>query len=384
MALLCCVLVDNGQIHLSDLSYDLRTENLLSASSAIISSFTMQNHTDIGIRLSTKLLQHYITPENMQVTGHVAAILSSHCPKSDAEVKGLLKMCVDAVERGSVRILDACESLCLTRSQFYKGTQSFGSMVSWLLKGIECASRFRAEERDDEIRTDLTRSLNYRQLTRVCYDMASSLLAALCKKDSDSVEDVAQLVHMVEHCKDTQNVIIDDNMADIITADPSVSLFIQVSNIGRGIIEKNNKQVAKSIINCIEERNDLDGSIVAIASPGLYGYFLTLAYDILNAQSGSSIGDILHSSEPFDVNDMQILFSCLECHCNGYRYRHANISNIREDISLDEVRVTFGNGLMRAFIAQNASLREEKLQAKKSEKQSELSVNLDQLLGMSL
>ena len=380
MALLCCLLVNNGQIRLEDLSYDLRTENLLSASSAIISSFTRQNHNDIGIRLSTQLLQYYITPENMQVTGHVAATLASHFPKSDAEVRGILKLCIDAIERGSFRIFDACESLCFARSQYYKRTQNFGSMVGWLLRGIDCASRLSVEGREDEnsYQTELTHSMTFRQLTRTCYDMASSLLVALCKNDSD--EDVSQLVQMAEFCKDVQCVIMEDKLVDWISADPSVALFIHVSNIGWGIIEKNDKQISNSIINCLQERPDLNGSMKAIAPPRLYGYFLTLAYDLLSAESGNAIGDVTDS---FGVHDIQVLFCCLEYYCNGHKYGHLNTSIIREDITLDKMRVAFGKGLMRASVSQNSMLRDAKRQSRK-EQQLDLPVNLEQLLGMSM
>ena len=174
-------------------------------------------------------------------------------------------------------------------------------------------------------------------------------------------------------------------MADVISVDPSVSLLTNVSNIGRGIIENNDKQVAKSIIYCLQERNDLDGSMIAIASPNIYGYFLTLAYDALNSKNEIAIGDITHSSESFNVDDIQVLFCCLEYYCNGHKYGHTNTSTIREDITLDQMRACLGKGLMRAFVAQNAILRKEKVETRKKEdQQTELPVNLEQLLGMSM
>ena len=144
----------------------------------------MQNHNNIGIRLSTKLLQPHITPENMQVTSHVAAMLNRHWPKTDAEVRGLLAICMDAVERGSFRMLDACESLCFSRSLFY--TRKGGALESaayWLLRGIECATKLGADKREENggvgIRTDVTRSMCYRRLTKLCVDMSTDLLKFL-------------------------------------------------------------------------------------------------------------------------------------------------------------------------------------------------------------
>jgi hypothetical protein len=353
----------------------------LSASSAIISSFAIQNHTDVGIRLATKLLQTYITPENMQITSHVADMLSRHWPKSDAEVQGLLTTCIDGVERGSFRMLDACESLSFTRYLFHKQKATLESSVYWLLRGIECASKLGADGNEDELRTDITRSMCFRQLTRTCVDMSSEVLQALLKNTSISSTSIPQLLHMIKEVKDVQGVIMDDDISDLIASDPSVSLLVCVADIAWNIFERNDKEVANAIIHCLEERKDMDGSVIILSSPGLYGYFLSLAYDILSAENGP-VGDLTDLSVSFDVHGMQVLLSCFHCHCNADKYGSSSINNLRDGITFDKMRVALGKGLMRAFIAQNSQVGKGKTVS--NAKKVEPTVNMDQLLGPSM
>lgn len=383
-ALLCSLLVDNGQIKLSDLSYDIHTEKLLSASSAILSSFTIENHNDIGMRVSTKLLQSHITPENLQVTSHVATMLNKHWPKTDAEVKGLLEICLDAVERGSFRMLDACESLCFSRSICHKKKHAFDASVHWLLRGVECATKLGANQREnDTIRTDVTRSMCYRHLTKLCVDLSSELLTSLSIDSETNEEDISRLLQIIKQVKKVQVVLLEDEISELILADPSVSLLNHVSDIGWNRVEKNDKVVAKSIVHCLEERKDLDGSVITLSYPGFYGLFLSLAFDILSEED-KPFGEITDVTVSFDVYGMQVLFCCLDCYCKAEKYGAQTTFALRADITLEKMRVALGRGLMRAFVAQNALMSKEGTMIETQNTCADSTINLDRLLGPSM
>jgi len=395
-ALLCNLLVENGQIQLSDLSYDIQTEKLLAASSAILSSFAMQNHNDVGIRLSTKLLQPFIRPENMQVTSHVAEMISTHWPKSDAEVKGLLSICLDAVKRGSLRMEDACESLTFSRALFYFRQNKFELYAFWLLRGVECSVQIGVEGRENaSLRTkNVVRSMCFRQFTKLCADMTLDVLKKLVEYSSlDDEIDASVLLQRMKQAKILQGIIVEDDISELVVLDPSVSLFLYVADIAwHSLLERDDLKVAAKIVSCLEKRVDLDGSVLIPAYPGLYGYFLSLAFDILSTDD-KNIGDIdSESSVSFDVHGIQVLFCCFDRYCNyekyGYDVNATSVeswSSLRHQITPHDMRTALGKGLMRAFVAQNANIGTQKsssIVAKGSYADS--SVNLDQLLGPSM
>jgi len=386
-ALLCGLLVENGQIQLADLSYDILTEKFLSASSAIIASFAMQHNNNVGIDLSTKLLQPYITPENMHITAHVADILCQHWPQNDGEVLGLLKIITDAVQRGSYRMLDACESLCFSRYLSYRRLGKVESSIHWLLRGVECASKLGVDDEEDDIRSDVTRSMCYRQLTRLCVDMCSELLQALLKLKNSSTtkEDASVLFNVIKQTKKAQDVIGDDEIVDLVVLDPSISLFVHVTDIGWNILQRNDKAAAKAIIHCLEERRDMDGSMITLSCPAFYGCFLSLAFDILTAEE-ATVCETNEASVSFDVNGMQVLFCCLDCYCNAEKYGTFSNTTTRNllcnEITVENMRVALGKGLMRAFMAQNAQIGKVKLNPTSTKQASVL--NIDQFLEMSM
>merc|ERR1711971_644696 len=113
----------------------------------------------------------------------------------------------------------------------------------------------------------------------------------------------------LKQIKAVQVTIDEDEISDLILVDPSVSLFHNVTDIGWNLLEKNYKGVAKSIVHCLEEQIDIDGSLIILAYPGLHGLLLSLAYDILNGDN-EPIGEITNSSVLFDVDDMKVLLCC--------------------------------------------------------------------------
>lgn len=325
------------------------------------------------MKLATKLLQPYITPENMQITAHVSSLLNSHWPKTDAEVRGLLDVCMDAVERGSSRMLDACESLCFSRSLFHKRNGTLDLSVYWLLRGIECAMSLGANERKEGVRTGITCSMCYRHLTKLCVNLSTVLLTSF-SRNTATPEIQLQIMKQFETI---HVVIVEDERSDLLLADPSVCLFSSVSIIGQNILDQNEKEVANAIVHCLEERKDVDGSLISLSPRGFHGLFLSLAYDILN--DDESCG----KTTSFDVYGMQVLFSCLNSYCNGVKFGTAACYALRDDITLEMMRIALGKGLMRAFVAQNARLGQQESDESKTDEIAP-DVNMDRLLGPTM
>ena len=327
----------------------------------------------------------------MQITAHVSEMISRHFPKSDAEVQGLLSTCIEAVERGSIRMLDACESLCFSRCLFHQRKGVLGKSIYWLLRGVECASKLMSDGNEDNLRTDLTNALCYRHLTRMCADMSTELLDGLSKNSSsssssssDNKGSISHLLHMIKQVKDVQGVIVDDEVSVLVTSDPSIALFLHVADIGWNILERNDKENAKAIIYCLEERLDVDGSVIILSPPGFYGYFLSLAFNVLSDEEGP-IGEITDSSVAFDVNGMNVLFCCFERHSNPDRYGELSKGS-EANIDFDTMRMALGKGLMRAFVSENAKMGKKKKESSSSRynKRNNSSVDLEQYLGLSM
>lgn len=334
------------------------------------------------MRLSTKLLQPHITPENLQITAHVAAILNRHWPKTDAEARALLEICTDPIERGSFRILDACESLCFARFLFYTQGRKLDQSVDWLLRGIHCATKLGSEERGNGIRTDVSRSMCYRHLTKLCVNMTSEILKMSSRFRITATNLNPELLQVIKTVKAVQDNIVEDELSDLILADPSVALFNHVANISRNLLESNNKAVAKDIIMCLEEQKDIDGSMVTLSYPGLYGLLLSLAFDILNVED-QSFGGITEAAVSFDVYGLQVLLCCFHHYSNAENYDDQLTYNLRDDISMEKMRFALGKGLMRAFVAQNALLGKEG-KSDVDDVNDDSSLNMDQLLGASM
>jgi hypothetical protein len=325
----------------------------------------------------------------MLITAHVATILDRHWAKSDAEVRCLLEVCEDAVERGSFRMLDACESLCFGRSLFHRKKVDYEKSMFWLLQGVECAAKLGSIQREDHvIRTDVTRSMCYRHMTKLAVDMSSELLIFL-SKDPDAKDYHLQLRETTKQARSVKTMLDDHAMSELAIADPSVALFSKVANIGwESVIEDNLNDVAKSIVECLEEQRNDDGSMIRLCSPKFYGLFLTIAFDILNAENeregngDMSIDETTESSVSFNVNGLQCLLCCFDCYCKQNIYGITSAYKVREDITLDKMRVALAKGLMTAFISQNAKVA--KAKDEDITYNCDSSVNMDQLLGLSM
>jgi len=385
-ALLCNLLVDSGKIELSELSYDIETELFLSASSAILSSFAMQNYNEVGVRLSTRLLHPHVVAENIRVTATVAEMLCRHWPKSDAETLSLLESCRDSISRGSRRMVDACDSLGFSRSLHYGKIDDVEKSINFLLRGIEYSSMLGSEMNDMAFANAFSGTICFRRLTSICATSTKFVLDQIFQCFSAPAEeiDVAILSKPLQAGRIIADTIASDDVAHLVEKDPSVSLLKHVVDIGLNLVLEETSDAAKGVITCLQDQKDADGSIIVLAHPGLYGYLLSCAYDILTAEDTN--GNLAFAKSSFDLKGMQVLFSRYTQYCTKEKvYIHQDsASNLRPDITPNKMREALGKGLMRAFVADNAKVSKDDDKGTIIDDTSLTEHSLAQLLGPSL
>jgi len=387
-ALLCNLLVESGKIELSQLSFDIETELFLAASSAILSSFAMQNHNEVGVRLSSRLLHPHVIPENVRVTAEVAEMLCRHWPKSDAETQSLLEACKDAVSRGSRRMLDACDSLGFSRSTHYNRTGDVEKSVQFLLRGIEYASFFGSEMNDLAQASAFSRTICFRRLTSICANSTEHILSQIYECFSAPAEeiDVSMLTNPLQAGRIIIDAVAADDVGHLVESDPSVSLLKHVVDVGLHLILGEKLEVATGIINCLKDQSDADGSIIVLAHSGLYGYLLSCAFDILIAEDTNS--NLASASSSFDLKGMQLLFSRYTQYCSKEKVyiNQDAASSLRPDITPNKMRVALGKGLMRSFVVQNAQVAKQSWSSSNDvdDDSSFTEQSVEQLLGPSL
>lgn len=399
-ALLCSLLVETGRIELSQQTFDIETELITAAASSILSSFSMQNQHGVGMALCTQFLKPHVIPENPIVTAYLAEVLPRHFPETDAEVIGLLEQCRDAINRGSQRIQEACDSLAFSRCLQHEKRGNLPKAVGIIMRGIEFASCFGSEmtgNADDpqyqHFATSYTRTICFRRLTVICASLVTRILELIsdCLFSSNK-EDTLSLTVLLKESQDIRSIISTDDISRLVSFDPSICLFQYVVDIGWNFVHGENHLAAMNIIHCLEERRDVNGSVIILANKSLYGHLLSIAYKILTVEDETPFSKALAS---FDVQGMRVLF----CRMTQYSSHEddegssSSISSVRmsklhEDISEESMRLALGKGLMRAFIVQNQKNAEKHRKGSNQEKDVrhvwKTTQGMDQLLGPSL
>ncbi len=383
-ALQCSLLVDSGSIVLTNLSFDVETELVLSASSAILSSFAMQGNEDFGVRQCIRLLSPYIAPENNRVTAYVADVLCRHWPKSDTELMSLLESCRDAVSAGSRRMLEACDSLCFSRSLYYERKGNTEKSAYFLLRGIEQSSLFGSEAKDMKSPGVFTKTTCFRRLTSLCTDTVEVILTHISQCFAAEEVDVTILTNPLQVTKGIMEVLSNDDIYQLISSDISVLLLKHIVDVCLNLVMTNKSDVANALVECLRDRLSTDGSVIILAPPGLYGYLLTIAYDILQFEASQGL---TQKTSAFDLKGIQTLLCRFTQYCSKDEFyiSKASSSSMRSDISLDKMRLALGKGLMRAFVTENAKLARDEFDSSADFDTNELSeVSVEQLLGPSM
>jgi len=381
-SLLCDLLTSAGRIQPSMLTYDLQTNLQLSASASILSSFASQSQHSVGVRLSTRLLLPHATPANVRVTSTLAETLGRHWPRTDAEASGLLSLCEDLTLRGSVRVADACDSICWCRYQHHASNGMAGGAALWLLRGVDIWSSLRAalQEAKGEppslLEVELAGSSGRRFVT-ICTETSRALLAEL----ANSSDDGEALTHHHKIAKDMLEAIMEGELAHLIRRDQSVALLQHVFDIADATVANNNGVIAQNVVNCLDERVDAegDGSVKILAPPSMHANLLSLALDVLEKENAEVDGTVAaqepRSSSSFEVNGIQALMArfaqlTFNATLSPEMMRDSSLGGKNASTLLAEssaklpfeeqrMRKELCNGLMRAFVSENAKRKKD-------------------------
>jgi hypothetical protein len=295
---------------------ELETDLLLSAADAIVSSHA-PGRADIGIRLAISLLLPHATPKgDHRIEASLAEILSHHKPETDTETTQLLDLVRPLVVKKSVRVMDGCTNLVLSRYQHY-ADNAVGA-VYWLLRGVELEREAYGFE---------VGSCN-RLLLTSCITTAQALLMGL-------VGEHENLGTTFAHAKDLATSIREDDLDT--SAIREVSVLLHVVDLAIAIVQtQGDSIVASHIFSCLIEGIRNDGVVYTLAHPSMHWDFLQLAYVILNNDN---------TSAPFDVSGMECLLM---------RLTEIVMATDKEHDDIPKMRLAFAQGLMRAHIAENA------------------------------
>lgn len=346
---LLCELLDDAKL-LPSLSSDfsIKLELLLNASFALRSSFATEGHHDIGTRMVVRfLLPHIKVESDLRITANMVDTLEHHSPGTDAEAKSLLELCRKLVERKNIRVLDGCVSIAVARYRHFLADERPGGAIYWLIVGMGLEAKvLLGDKRSGAWQRALATGVCYRLLVTYCMETSNHLLKGMLGEGEGVSLYFARGKEMCAACDESE-------IAGYI---PAVKVLFHVVSMAEAIAErKDDTVVASSIASCLEERaNDEDDGVVScIARSTMHWDLIRLAKLILdrNAERESMDERHLHAAS-FDVRSMQVLLEKLAVITSNLDMEGQKPGS-SEDIQ--QIRLSFAEGLMRAFVAENAT-----------------------------
>jgi hypothetical protein len=329
--------------------FSIKTELLLNASFAIRSSLATEGHHDLGTRLAVRLLlPHVEIDADLRITANLVDTLEHHSPQTDAEANTLVSLCHKLVERKNVRVLDGCVSIALSRYQHFLRDQRPGGAVHWLLKGMELESLVlcNGTKRTGAWQRALSTGVCYRLLVTYCMETSNALLKGLLGDEEGAALLYARGQQMVTAQEESE-------MAAFI---PAVKVLEHIVIMAEAIAErKDDSLVASSIVACLEERaNDEDEGVVSsLARSSMHWGLLRLAKDILDRNTQRERLEELHLyTASFDVRGMQVLLERFTVMTSSREMERLKAVSAEET---QKIRLALGEGLMRAFVAENVT-----------------------------
>lgn len=255
-------------------------------------------------------------------------------------------------------MLDACDSLALTRFIFYKKRQDMNSAIYWLLRGINCASSMKPIadiNGQSQVIQDFMLTSCFRHLVNYCEITTNSIMAELVDYSSSiDSPDSSVLLCTLRSTKNIVTTILEDECAPIISSKSYVALLVQVVDLGLNFVNGDHLSSAKVIIKCLQDELDEENTVTTLAHPSLYGHFLSLAFDIMESEDNSTfIANVTSNTPAFDVHGLHMLLTRFT---QGFSVENKLVSygSLREDITMKGMRLALANGLMRAFIQENS------------------------------
>jgi hypothetical protein len=346
-SLLCNLLDDVGVIPKFSTDYSIQTELLLNAAFAIRSSFAAEGQSDLGIRMVVRLLlPHIKVNSDVAITASMVDALEHHYPQTDAEATALLDLCRKLVVRKNVRVLDGCIGICLARYRYFLSDERPGGAVHWLLTGMDMeALCLHGPNQSAGGLKAVSTGVCHRLLVTICMQTAESLLKGLLGGGEGVSLVYASGKEMVVACEES----------DMAVTVPAVKVLEHVVAMAEAVAErKDDALVATSIVACLEEHpnEEGDGEVSCLARPTMHWDLIRLAKVILDRNTEREAMDELHlHAASFDVRGMQVLLEKLTLILATHEMM-GQPGPPREIVQ--QTRLAFAEGLMRAFVAENA------------------------------
>lgn len=291
------------------------------------------------------LLPHIKLESDLRITATMVDAMEHHYPQTDEEASALLEMCRKLVERKNIRVLDGCISIVLARYRYFLADGRPGGAVHWLLVGIELeAKALFGDKRTGSWQRALATGVCHRLLVTYCMKTSDILLKGMLGEGEGVSLYFAQGKEICTACDESE-------MADFI---PAVKVLSHVVTMAEAIAErKDDALVASSIIACLEERaNDDDGVVSCLARSTMHWNLIRLAKLVLDRNSEREGMEEMHlHTASFDVRGMQVLLERLTVFTSILDMEGLKPSSSED---LQQIRLAFAEGLMRAFVAENA------------------------------
>lgn len=365
-----------------------QTELLLLAAESILSSFSVQEQCDVGVRATVRLLLPHAPPTvdkthadnniiyEPRVSALIAEAISHRLPASDAEARDLLQLCEDVIRLGGSVIADACESLAYSRSLHHRSKGNLNRETYWLLRGMEVQSCW--------LPSDRQRKLGFasrRHFDSLCERSANNLICIISQaaisnfsKSDVCMENQKKLSVLLRAAEDVlEGVLQDDVMASVLKGHVEANLLKYAVDIALADAKGDTVQVATDIVHCLGERRlseEYGGVVSTLANPKVYLEFLNIAFAMLakeeDASEGKSMEDVKCS---FTLHGMHILM--------------ARLTQVSSEAPADRekffaaMRQSFCKGLVRAFVA-NRPIMQTKTS---NEKEGSLDEEIELMLG---
>jgi hypothetical protein len=335
-----------------------KKECTIHAASAIWSSFAAEaesaaktpdaprDQRDVGARLVARLLLPFIqVGSDVRYTATLVNILEHHFPENDVEANNLLSFCQKLVERKNVRVLDGCDSICLSRYLHYKKNNNPGDAVRWLVKGIEMEALLLCGlERTGAWQNFLFHGMCFRKLVADCFETAQSMLKYMIGDDEEGSASM-----MYDRARE---MISAQETSPLTPFVPAVKILDHVAIMARATSERSEtKVIANCIVECLEERanDEDDGTVSSLAPPCMQWDLLRLA--TLMLERDAATGD-MEVTASFDVKGMGVLLSAFTINVE-YMKMENRIDTLPPE-RIYKMRLALAEGLKRAYVAENA------------------------------
>ncbi|KAL7567830.1 hypothetical protein ACA910_000576 [Epithemia clementina (nom. ined.)] len=365
-------------------------EFLCLAAEAIISSLADAETPDTATSLAVQLLIPHLDADdisgdgdNDEIPSCLALILEHYFPQSDAGARDIISLVMSAVfskiangrdgssnrrglnvvDNSSLPLVEACETVALSRFEYYRSNNQPGIAVQWLVEGMSCRSRIGG----------LGGSCR-RTLCALCNSFTSNLLhimtgakmgnACYSRIYHDTEDTVAAIRERMSTI--TQGSNDDDNAMLALVSEVQVLLRVQ-ELVEAFVIDKDYSLSAKQVVACLEESKVNASNHVGRFIPlSMHWPLLLVAKEILREEACQEYPNVLNPVSAFDQKGICVLMESLLQVAKHYMGACSSMKSARKasfatsswrflsESELGEMHSLLAHALARACVAENA------------------------------